>query len=464
MKRFLIISGIVLTIGVVGFLILQPEPPFGRETNDTTLTNLQTKYDQAPEIKARYQLDKGALVKTNIKNAELTRNGEVKDKVEVVIGNRIDPELMGAKDVGFEPTIELTRWDEVSFKIIPDISDVDLKDRTLTFDKEKILFETPKMDFEMYEYTESEGGMKYIWYLKEKPLTNKIEFKIESEGLDFFYQAPLTEIETAPEGGSISETEIKDKDGNLLMYRPENVVGSYAVYHKTKGGINDINGMEYRAGKAFHIYRPKIIDSDGKETWGILNIDTEQGLYTVEIPQEFLDKAVYPIKSNDDFGDLTRGGSTRNIENKMYCGYYVSGASSGTGDSISWAQTSWNSGDFVKLHLYDSSKNKVTDGQASQKTGPEASGEYIAHDLAASPTINASSGYYMCVVSDETIYQYVDTSGGTSHNVSHIYPNAFPASLTGSDDDDMQSIYTTYTADAPPPAADEDPPIIIITD
>jgi hypothetical protein len=41
------------------------------------------------------------------------------------------------------------------------------------------------------------------------------------------------------------------------------------------------------------------------EAWGNLHI--ENGIYSVEIPQDFLDKAVYPIKSNDTFGYTSIG-------------------------------------------------------------------------------------------------------------------------------------------------------------
>jgi len=472
MKRFLIISGIVLAISVVGFLILQPEPPFGRETNETTLTNLQTKYDQAPEIKNKYQLDRGALVKTNIKNAELTRNGEVKDKIEVVIGNRIDPELMGATDVSFEPTIELTRWDEVSFKIIPDLSDVDLKDRQVSFDKEKILFETPKINYEMYEYDE---GYKYIWYLKEKPLSNKVEFSINTKGLDFWYQPPLTQeyqngySEEFRKEIVVTETQVKDLDGNVLVDRPENVVGSYAVYHKTKGGMNDINGMEYKAGKAFHIYRPKIIDATGKETWGILNIDVEQGLYTVEIPQEFLDKAVYPIRSNDDFGYTTEGEGYERVNGIIFGSVFTGGV--GTVDSITA---------FMYLYFWDGSLHKLKYAlyKHSDSTKVCESEEYntsIAENVNVEKTLNVSGSPSITAIDYVIVawgYSYEADrhanirydSGGTDqgHQQSLAYGD-WPSTASFAHNDNKYSIYATYTPSAPP-AADEDPPIIIITD
>src|SRR4030042_1498594 len=176
-------------------------------------------------------------------------------------------------------------------KIKPRLSGVASKDKLLSFEGEKVKFNTPKISFEMYDVPSTandEGSYKYFLYLNEPPATNKIEFDIETSGLDFFYQPELTQQEI--------------DDGCI---RPPEIVGSYAVYHQTKGGMNDSAGKEYKVGKAFHIYRPHIIDAEGTETWGNLHI--ENGIYSVEIPQDFLDTAVYPIKSNDTFGYTTVG-------------------------------------------------------------------------------------------------------------------------------------------------------------
>lgn len=282
--------------------------------SDISATALKNKYDNAAEIKSKYILDGASLKKTDIKNPELDKyKGEPKDEVKITIGDKVVG--LGAEG-DFKPNIELKRWNEVGFKLKTDnlLKDVATKDKKLKFKGDKIKFDTPKISFEMYDFTEGEGGYKYIWYLNEKPATNKIEFEIESEGLDFFYQPALTEefqngySEEFEKDIFVTETQVKDLEGNVLVGRPENVVGSYAVYHSTKGGMNDIHGKEYKAGKAFHIYRPHIIDAEGKETWGILHI--ENGIYSVEIPRDFLDTAVYPIKSNDEFGYHPSSGGT----------------------------------------------------------------------------------------------------------------------------------------------------------
>src|SRR3990167_7306272 len=87
-----------------------------------------------------------------------------------------------------------------------------------------------------------DGGFEVEIVLKEKPATNVFDFAIDgAENLDFFFQPPLTQAEI-DEGAS----------------RPENVVGSYAVYHKTKAN-HRIGSIYQFAGKAFLFYTQKAL-------------------------------------------------------------------------------------------------------------------------------------------------------------------------------------------------------------
>lgn len=228
------------------------------------------------KITDTYSIEDNTFKLSKIKNAEKDiYKDEPKDEINVEVGDSKTPSA-------FLPQVKLMRWSNetnFSLRLIDDESGTEKIDSL----DDKIVYEKGNKKVEFYEYLNDEGGYKLVWYLKKKPKTNKVEFTIQSKGLDFFYQPELTQEE-------IDEGAI----------RPDNVIGSYAVYHSTKGGMVDANGKDYKCGKAFHIYRPHIIDASGAETWGILHI--ENGIYSVEIPQEFLDSAVYPIKSNDTFG------------------------------------------------------------------------------------------------------------------------------------------------------------------
>ncbi|MEX0931889.1 MAG: FG-GAP-like repeat-containing protein [Candidatus Paceibacterota bacterium] len=154
------------------------------------------------------------------------------------------------------------------------------------------------------------GGFEFELILHEKPQTNQFNFTLTgTEDLDFFYQPSLFE-----EYGfnivskTCTETECDtDQDGEIDTYRPKHIVGSYAVYHKEKVGYVE-GKKDYGTGKLFHIYRPKIIDVDGKTVWGTLTYDNS--VLTVVVPQDFLDTATYPVAVDPTFGYETAGGTT----------------------------------------------------------------------------------------------------------------------------------------------------------
>jgi len=303
MKKFIIIAILIVLSGC--------SQEFGANENNLSIDKISEKLENSAKAKEKYKLEKSQLVFEKVFNSEKDKyKGENKDEIKVKIGDK-ETELLGAGETTFNPSITLERWNEVSFKINPKNllnSNVLLggdDNSSLDFVDEKVEYTSSNIDIEMFA-TEDGEAYKYVWYLNSKPDKNKFEFEIETNGLDFFYQAPLNEEMAGEDCWTATCTPTQCCNSE----RPENVVGSYAVYHSSKGGMNDINGKDYNVGKAFHIYRPHIIDAEGNETWGILNINIGKGLYTIEIPQEFLDEAVYPVKSNDTIGYTTAGESS----------------------------------------------------------------------------------------------------------------------------------------------------------
>jgi len=133
-----------------------------------------------------------------------------------------------------------------------------------------------------------EGAFEFDIVLKEIPTSNVIEFTVNTKNLVFHKQEALT-----PE----------DKFNGAR--RPANVVGSYAVYHDSK------KGNEYQTGKVSHIYRPRIFDANNNWVWGDLNVDTNAGILSITIPQDFLNIAVYPVVVDPTFGYTTIGASSQ---------------------------------------------------------------------------------------------------------------------------------------------------------
>lgn len=232
-----------------------------------------------------------------------TPKDDWKDRILVEVGD--------SKQEDFHPQMKISRWDnEVNFsarlvhnEVTPDI----------TKDGEKVKWEGEKVSADIYALEE---GHEFEVILNEKPDTNVVEFTIEDKGLDYFYQPELTQ-EEIEEG----------------VERLENVVGSYAVY-ASENKVNYVGGKEYKTGKVGHIYRPRIEDADGNWTWGELKI--EKGILSTTIPQEFLDKAVYPVRhaAGLTFGYSTVGGTIGSYFNLYGHGNPSSPASDGTLDSI----------------------------------------------------------------------------------------------------------------------------------
>jgi len=246
---------------------------------------------------------------------------------------------IGDEETVFKPSMMLSRWrNEAKLKISFDDSAIVTKRHRLISGKVK--WESPQIDIHIYPLDPTiqyeHGGMEYEVILKSKPATNIITLQIESENLRFFHQ------------GKLSQEEI-----DFGAKRPDNVVGSYAVYHATK------RDNQYKTGKAFHIYRPKAIDANGWEVWGDLHI--ENGLMTITLPQDFIDKAKYPIRhaSGATFGKTDVGGTPSASLSTIAAGTNYQSSVAGTLVRISvYCQTS--NADDVRVAMYNLVANNQT--------------------------------------------------------------------------------------------------------
>jgi hypothetical protein len=160
--------------------------------------------------------------------------------------------------------------------------DAELKISAVTFEKADVNVYSVAADLQ----EKKDAFDEYEIVLKEQPKTNVFTLPFTTKNLVFYYQPPLTEELDPREYDTVTETEAWRK-GQRVVYRPENVVGSYAVFHSSKSG-NDVG-----SGKIMHIYRPWAEDAKGNRVWCQLKIE-ESALITA-VPQDFLDKAVYPV-------------------------------------------------------------------------------------------------------------------------------------------------------------------------
>jgi hypothetical protein len=231
-----------LTLIAITFaLFLLPKAPFDQPVSEQIQTvssppsalspeKVARLYDSVTQVKAKYKLDKAALII------------EARDK------NSIRIEVGDPAKTEFTPELKISRWEgEVSFKLKADVSKVSQKDRNLAFDGDIIKYSTPAVEYHFYDKSDvlQEGGYEFEAVLHQKPASNVLSVRIETHNLDFFYQPPLTkQWKIGDKKGNrivdrVTETAIYDKDGIQLAYRPENVVGSYAVFY-TNHPLNQV--------------------------------------------------------------------------------------------------------------------------------------------------------------------------------------------------------------------------------
>ena len=180
---------------------------------------------------------------------------------------------------------KLHKWDrEASVEAVLDMVEAD----THKFSGNKIEVEDSKKKIRVYpiDVYGGDGGLRFELVYKEKPPTYSFTVPIVSKNMRWGKQPFLTQ---------------EDRNKGLLC--PENVEGSYAVYHISK------KNNQYMTGKAFHLYRPIAIDAEGNKAWCELDIDRsiDPTSLTVTPPQQFMNEAIYPVTVDPDFGYTTIG-------------------------------------------------------------------------------------------------------------------------------------------------------------
>jgi hypothetical protein len=368
-------------------------------------------------------------------------DGEVSLKVQMPFETGDNPTVIGNK-VRYSTA---DRNNDLGFKI---------------YDFPKARAEEPRVDIDIYpkpaDEQNEDGGVEFDTILYEKPASNKIVFPIETNNLDFFYQPALNEENKDPDL-TCTETECKDKDGNIINSRPENVVGSYAVYYANgkSGDFSQMGGKNYKAGKALHIYRPKVTDANNNSIWGELNISTESGTLTVSVDQNWLNNAVYPVTVDPTFGYTTAGSSNTTIMNSMAMGRYtgVAGTLTSITASLRW-YLFYGPQPHVKLGLYtQSDSSKVFGGATAIAPGSK---NWYTESAGTGQTLSAVD-YWLVAWGDnnDITYLYRDSSGGSGGTYAFAY-GAWPSTVTVSTNAYKYSIYVTY-ADAATPTPTPSP-------
>lgn len=380
-------------------------------------------------------------------------NKEITDKYSVVNNafrakvkdnpkDLVVAEIGDTKDADFKPQMKICRWGDtendnevnVSLRLVHDE-----KTPIVTAEDGKIKWKGDKVEAHFYDFTNTdhpEGASEFEVILKKKPKTNVVSFTIQTKGLDFFYQPPLTQAEI--DQGS---------------FRPENVIDSYAVYYKDgkSGDFSQLGGKNYKIGKAFHIYRIKATDSNGVPVWGKQNIDVNKKLYTIEIPQEFLDSAVYPVTIDPNFGyesvGASESGNGPNATGVSHGPLFIP-ASSGTVSSVFLYLKSAGTTSATKACLYSNSSN-APDALlgASAEVTVDATWGWDEFPLSAS--VISGNDYHIgfnSATANRIMYDSATISRGWNYRILTYGTFADPFGTASYADNVKVSFYATYTA------------------
>lgn len=382
------------------------------------------------KIKSKYQLD----------GNELKIPAPDKNSVAISLGDKTKPE--------FEPKLEIKRWEnETRFSIKPKGLDViQRKDKDLTFEGDKIKFQAGDIEYHFYDAPTSseEGGFEYEIVLNKYTGTSTFYSEIETQGLEFYKQLPLN-VEMA--SSTCTETECGGSQ------RPVNVVNSYAVYHATQqGDYSKLGGYNYKAGKAFHIYRVKAVDADGQELWCDQNI--YGNTHEISCDNNWLEKvAKYPVRIDPTFGYTSAGASNSSkTSDYIYSFEEASPTERGELTSITWYGRG-NSGkdQYMKGAIYVSSTNALVATTSEYKTDDNGV-SWHTFDFTTNPTISVIS-YNLCLWWD--IYNasnYYDSNTSKHKALSTEYNGVFPATIIWGTTDyaftrnGRWSVYATYEA------------------
>lgn len=313
----------------------------------------------------------------------------------------------------------------------------------------------------------NQNGFEFETVIKESLEGNKIRYKINGyENLEFYYQPALHE--------NHSTWADEDNDGNPDSFRPPNVVGSYAVYHANKGNMHpsESEAEKYKTGKAFHIYRPRLVDNAGNETYADLSIDETAGTLTITVDRTWLNQASYPVRIDPTFGYETVGSSNAALcKQTTYGGvWYTTGSYFSVGeyftpDSISYYINSVPYSAETKAALADHSDDsllEVSESALSDSTGWEtrnisgasqySSGDYWLVGLGDANDIPSTSG------DDKYGPNMVFDSGSTDQGTQKDTGDYNFDDPIAKDLADVEiSIYCTYSLPNEPPNAPTNP-------
>lgn len=307
----------------------------------------------------------------------------------------------------------------------------------------------------------ADGGFEIDIKLAAKPAKNVWNFTIEgAENMNFFLQRPLwQEVGLAAPTAECTDTDCISATAHLNAHRPENVVGSYAVYHKTRKD-HIIGQTNYATGKLFHIYRPFVTDALGNDVWATMLYSN--GVLSVTVPQAFLDTAAYPVLIDPNFGYETQAATENNIAANEAESHKATAPATADIDSITMYinQATAASDNYKGVLWQDSDQTVVTNGIAGAYPTGVTGWQTVTYS--SKPSVTSGAAYFIGFIaqaaSPPPTYVLDSTPGSATRcfdpTNNYATPETLPACSPPSDV--SVSTYVTYTAAATASSLNED--------
>jgi len=315
------------------------------------------------------------------------------------------------------------------------------------FEKDGTSLKIPTINMadSVVSYQDTKDFYQFNITLLKIPESNIFNFPLETQGLQFILQRPLTEELNTKDYDFLNATHAIIKD-QIVEHRPENIVNSYAVY-KTKIGIGE-------TGKLYHVFRPLLVDAKGVTSWA--NLSMTKDSMTIICDNDFLLKATYPLTIDPSFGYTTIGASTSTLDNEIDGSAFTCPAA-GTGNSMTVAlrydATSWQGKVKCAIYLASDLSEPIANGETEERTLTLTSTKtWYTFNFTTPPTLSASTDYVLYAwaenVANAAQIARDDDAGVDRWYYTKTY-GAWP-SIPASDRTGKYSIYCNYTTGGAP--------------
>jgi len=365
-----------------------------------------------------------------------------------------DSKIKIGSQAKFIPKFELSKWTDKAYLRFDYPVTVNLERESLAdgrvaitagglthrYYKKVILIDPniPQSEREQFEY-EIE--------IPEKPPANRLTLNLEfPDGLDFWYQDTL-ENEYLRGDRTVKDQTLKQYLS--VNHRPHKVVGSYAVYWNKRH-------RQYKTGKFCHIYRPELVDADGKRVWCEQHIDVNAKTWQITMPQKFLDSCRYPVILGPTIGDESEGASSTNYADNIVVSRFTCSANGSTAQATLYAfiyEPTATSEHRVCVYADNAG---TADGQALLSTNNNVittAPVFYAYGSATltPPAFANGTDYWIGIHSDEVTSSklYFDTTGGDQETDTQDFDSGLtnPFGTAGTTERN-NSVYVDYTAAA----------------